>query len=255
MRGTVASLAAELAAGSVSAVELATEALALAQASPLNAFITLDPERTLAEARAADALRAAGQAGPLTGIPIAQKDIFCAEGWRTTAGSKMLGNFVAPYDATVVARGKAAGLVTIGRANMDEFAMGSTNENSAFGPVHNPWDITRVPGGSSGGSAAAVAAGIVPAATGTDTGGSIRQPAGFCGITGIKPTYGVVSRYGMIAYASSLDQGGPMARTAQDCAMLLNAMAGFDARDARLHRRTDVGTNAVGQPATRHANT
>jgi aspartyl-tRNA(Asn)/glutamyl-tRNA(Gln) amidotransferase subunit A len=166
MRGTVASLAAELAAGSVSAVELATEALALAQASPLNAFITLDPERTLAEARAADALRAAGQAGPLTGIPIAQKDIFCAEGWRTTAGSKMLGNFVAPYDATVVARGKAAGLVTIGRANMDEFAMGSTNENSAFGPVHNPWDITRVPGGSSGGSAAAVAAGIVPAATG-----------------------------------------------------------------------------------------
>lgn len=249
MRGTVASLAAELAAGSVSAVELATEALARAQASPLNAFITLDPERTLAEARAADALRAAGQAGPLAGIPFAQKDIFCAEGWRTTAGSKMLGNFVAPYDATVVARGKAAGLVTIGRANMDEFAMGSTNENSAFGPVHNPWDITRVPGGSSGGSAAAVAAGIVPAATGTDTGGSIRQPAGFCGITGIKPTYGVVSRYGMIAYASSLDQGGPMARTAQDCAMLLNAMAGFDARDATsLPRDAEDYTRDLDRP-------
>jgi aspartyl-tRNA(Asn)/glutamyl-tRNA(Gln) amidotransferase subunit A len=249
MRGTVASLAAELAAGSVSAVELASEALARAQASPLNAFITLDPERTLAESRAADALRAAGQAGPLTGIPFAQKDIFCAEGWRTTAGSKMLGNFVAPYDATVVARGKAAGLVTIGRANMDEFAMGSTNENSAFGPVHNPWDITRVPGGSSGGSAAAVAAGIVPAATGTDTGGSIRQPAGFCGITGIKPTYGVVSRYGMIAYASSLDQGGPMARTAQDCAMLLNAMAGFDARDATsLPRDAEDYTRDLDRP-------
>jgi len=232
MTPSIVSLAADLAAGRVSAVELASEALRRAQASPLNAFITLDVERTLAEARAADALRSAGAAGPLTGIPFAQKDIFCAEGWRTTAGSKMLSGFVAPYDATVVARGKAAGLVTIGRANMDEFAMGSTNENSAFGPVRNPWDPTRVPGGSSGGSAAAVAAGIVPAATGTDTGGSIRQPAAFCGITGIKPTYGVVSRYGMIAYASSLDQGGPMARTAHDCALLLGVMAGFDERDA-----------------------
>jgi len=234
---TVAALAADLAAGKVSAVELATGALKRAEASTLNAFITLDPDRTLAEARAADALRASGKAGPLTGVPFAQKDIFCAEGWRTTAGSKMLGDFVAPYDATVVARGKAAGLVTIGRANMDEFAMGSSNENSAFGAVRNPWDMARVPGGSSGGSAAAVAAGIVPAATGTDTGGSIRQPASFCGITGIKPTYGVVSRYGMIAYASSLDQGGPMARTAQDCALLLNAMAGFDERDATSLQR------------------
>ena len=245
----VAALSAELAAGRVSAVELASDALARAQASTLNAFITLDPERTLAEARAADALRAAGKAGPLTGIPYAQKDIFCAEGWRTTAGSKMLGNFVAPYDATVVARGKAAGLVTIGRANMDEFAMGSSNENSAFGAVKNPWDTSRVPGGSSGGSAAAVAAGIVPAATGTDTGGSIRQPASFCGITGIKPTYGVVSRYGMIAYASSLDQGGPMARTAQDCALLLNAMAGFDERDATsLQRPTEDYTRDLDKP-------
>ena len=161
----------------------------------------------------------------------------------------MLGNFVAPYDATIVARGKAAGLVTIGRANMDEFAMGSSNENSAFGAVRNPWDMARVPGGSSGGSAAAVAAGIVPAATGTDTGGSIRQPASFCGITGIKPTYGVVSRYGMIAYASSLDQGGPMARTAQDCALLLNAMAGFDALDATsLQRAPEDYTRDLAQP-------
>jgi aspartyl-tRNA(Asn)/glutamyl-tRNA(Gln) amidotransferase subunit A len=246
---TVAALSAELAAGRVSAVELATDALARAQASTLNAFITLDPERTLAEARAADALRAAGKSGLLTGVPFAQKDIFCAEGWRTTAGSKMLGNFVAPYDATVVARGKAAGLVTIGRANMDEFAMGSSNENSAFGAVRNPWDTARVPGGSSGGSAAAVAAGIVPAATGTDTGGSIRQPASFCGITGIKPTYGVVSRYGMIAYASSLDQGGPMARTAHDCALLLNAMAGFDERDATsLQRAPEDYTSRLEQP-------
>ena len=246
---TIATLSADLAAGKVSAVELATYALGRAQASELNAFITLDPDRTLAEARAADALRAAGGAGPLTGIPFAQKDIFCAEGWRTTAGSKMLGNFVAPYDATIVARGKAAGLVTIGRANMDEFAMGSSNENSAFGAVRNPWDMARVPGGSSGGSAAAVAAGIVPAATGTDTGGSIRQPASFCGITGIKPTYGVVSRYGMIAYASSLDQGGPMARTAQDCALLLNAMAGFDALDATsLQRAPEDYTRDLAQP-------
>ena len=249
MSATVVSLAADLAAARVSAVELATDALARAQASQLNAFITLDPDRTLAEARAADALRAAGQAGPLAGIPFAQKDIFCAEGWRTTAGSKMLGNFVAPYDATVVARGKAAGLVTIGRANMDEFAMGSSNENSAFGAVKNPWDNARVPGGSSGGSAAAVAAGIVPAATGTDTGGSIRQPASFCGITGIKPTYGVVSRYGMIAYASSLDQGGPMARTAHDCALLLNAMAGFDERDATsLQRAPEDYTRDLDKP-------
>jgi len=246
---TVVSLAADLAAGRVSAVELATEALARAQSSTLNAFITLDPERSLAEARAADTLRAAGKAGPITGIPFAQKDIFCAEGWRTTAGSKMLGNFVAPYDATLVARGKAAGLVTIGRANMDEFAMGSSNENSAFGPVKNPWDMARVPGGSSGGSAAAVAAGIVPAASGTDTGGSIRQPASFCGITGIKPTYGVVSRYGMIAYASSLDQGGPMARTAQDCAVLLSAMAGFDERDATsLQREPEDYTRDLDRP-------
>jgi len=249
MIGSVVSLAADLAAGRVSAVELASDALARAQASTLNAFITIDPERTLQEARAADALRANGAAGPLTGVPFAQKDIFCAKGWRTTAGSRMLGNFVAPYDATLVVKGKAAGLVTIGRANMDEFAMGSSNENSAFGPVRNPWDPARVPGGSSGGSAAAVAAGIVPAATGTDTGGSIRQPASFCGITGIKPTYGVVSRYGMIAYASSLDQAGPMARSAHDCAMLLNVMAGFDPRDATsLPRETEDYARRLEQP-------
>ena len=199
----------------------------------LNAFVTVDREKSLKMALAADARIAAGTAGPLTGIPIAQKDIFCAEGWTTTCGSKMLANFVSPYDATVIHKMHTeAGLVSLGKTNMDEFAMGSSNETSFFGPVRNPWDTSRVPGGSSGGSAAAVAARLAPAATGTDTGGSIRQPAALCNLTGLKPTYGVVSRYGMIAFASSLDQGGPMAASAEDCALLLNTMVGFDERDS-----------------------
>ena len=199
----------------------------------LNAFVTVDAEKILNSARAADARIAAGTAGLLTGIPIAQKDIFCAEGWRTTCGSQMLANFVSPYDATVIRKMESeAGLVSLGKTNMDEFAMGSSNETSFFGSVRNPWDSERVPGGSSGGSAAAVAARLAPAATGTDTGGSIRQPAALCNLTGLKPTYGVVSRYGMIAFASSLDQGGPMAASAEDCALLLNTMAGFDERDS-----------------------
>ena len=231
---TLKHLSKSLAAGEVSSVELARLYLdRIARLNPqINAYITVDEEKTLAQARQADTRRATGNAGPLTGIPLAQKDIFCAEGWLTTCGSKMLGNFVSPYDATVIERCNAAGLVMLGKTNMDEFAMGSSNETSFFGPVRNPWDTERVPGGSSGGSAAAVAAGMAPAATGTDTGGSIRQPSALCGLTGLKPTYGVVSRYGMIAFASSLDQGGPMARTAEDCALLLNVMAGFDARDS-----------------------
>ena len=205
--------------------------------SKLNCFISVDAERSLAQARAADALRAAGQAQPLTGVPIAQKDIFCTRGWRTTCGSKMLSNFVSPYDAHVIERFNDAGAVNLGKTNMDEFAMGSSNETSFFGPVRNPWSLEHVPGGSSGGSAAAVAARLAPAATGTDTGGSIRQPAALTGICGLKPTYGVVSRYGMIAFASSLDQGGPMARTAEDLALMLNVMAGFDARDSTSLQR------------------
>ncbi len=231
---TLKQLAADLAAKQVSAVELATEYLARIDAlnPQLNAFITLGREKTLAEAAAADAIRAAGNAGALTGVPLAHKDIFCQQGWKTSCGSKMLDNFIAPYDSNVVEQCRKAGLVTLGRANMDEFAMGSSNENSFYGPVRNPWDLNAVPGGSSGGSAAAVAARLAPAATATDTGGSIRQPAAFCGVTGIKPTYGVVSRFGMVAYASSLDQGGPIAQTAEDCALLLNVMAGFDERDS-----------------------
>jgi aspartyl-tRNA(Asn)/glutamyl-tRNA(Gln) amidotransferase subunit A len=221
----------------VSAVELATEALARANAAAgLNAFLHIDPERTLAEARDADARRKAQNAAPLLGVPVAHKDIFVTRGWRSTAGSKMLADYVSPFDATVVERLRAAGMVCVGKLNCDEFAMGSSNENSAFGPVQNPWGNdqigSRIPGGSSGGSAAAVSAGIVPATTGTDTGGSLRQPAAMTGITAIKPTYGRVSRYGMIAFASSLDQGGPMAHTAEDCALLLDAMAGFDERDS-----------------------
>lgn len=200
--------------------------------SQLNAYITVDPARSLAQADAADARLARGEGGPLTGIPIAHKDIFCASGWLTTCGSKMLSNFVSPYDAAVIARFHAAGAVMLGKTNMDEFAMGSSNETSFYGPVHNPWDDSRVPGGSSGGSAASVAARLAPAATGTDTGGSIRQPAALCNLTGMKPTYGVISRYGMIAFASSLDQAGPLGRSAADCAILLNAMAGFDERDS-----------------------
>ena len=224
-----------LAAKKISSVELTGLFLdRIERLNPeINAFVTVDREKSLKMAVAADARIAAGTAGPLTGVPIAQKDIFCAEGWTTTCGSKMLANFVSPYDATVIEKmHRDAGLVSLGKTNMDEFAMGSSNETSYFGPVRNPWDMTRVPGGSSGGSAAAVAARLAPAATGTDTGGSIRQPAALCNLSGLKPTYGVVSRYGMIAFASSLDQGGPMAASAEDCALLLNTMVGFDERDS-----------------------
>ena len=226
---TVAELAAGLKAKTFSAVEAAQHFLARAQADTTGSFLALNPEATLAQARAADARIAAGQAGALEGVPLGHKDIFVTKDFPTTAGSKMLEGYRSPFDATLVRRLLEAGMVTVGKLNCDEFAMGSGNENSAYGPVKNPWDATRVPGGSSGGSAAAIAARLVPAATGTDTGGSIRQPASFCGITGIKPTYGRASRYGMIAYASSLDQGGPMARTAEDCALLLSAMCGPDA--------------------------
>lgn len=238
---TLTELSQALAAKKVSSVELATHYLdRIERLNPsLNALITVDRAKTLAEAQAADTRLAAGNAGPLTGLPIAHKDLFCAEGWRTTCGSKMLENFVAPYDATVIRKLHAeAGMVCVGRANMDEFAMGSSNETSYFGPVKNPWDSSRVAGGSSGGSAAVVAAGLAPVATATDTGGSIRQPAGMCNLTGLKPSYGVVSRYGMVAYASSLDQGGIMAHTAEDCALMLNAMAGFDERDSTSLERT-----------------
>ena len=255
----VAGWSRELAAGRISSVELTRELLALANAdlaagpAGLGAFLAVDSDAALAQAHAADARRARGAAGPLTGVPLAHKDIFVTDfsssRLPTTAGSKMLAGYQSPFDATVVARlgagevdavpgaGAGAGMVTLGKLNCDEFAMGSSNENSAFGAVKNPWDRSRVPGGSSGGSAAAVAAGLVPAATGTDTGGSIRQPASFCGITGIKPTYGVCSRYGMVAFASSLDQAGPMARSAEDCALLLSAMSGFDVRDATSAER------------------
>ncbi len=243
-----------LAARTVSAEELAREYLSRIEASKsLNAFVDVNPELTLAQARAADERRAQGQVTPLTGVPIAHKDVFVTRGWKSTAGSKMLDGYQSPFDATVVERLAAAGMVTLGKTNMDEFAMGSSNENSFFGAVRNPWDTSRVPGGSSGGSAAAVAAGLAPAATGTDTGGSIRQPASFSGITGIKPTYGRVSRFGMIAFASSLDQGGPMAHSAEDCAMLLNAMAGFDPKDStsltpELGGVTEDFTRLLGQP-------
>ncbi|MFP8967068.1 Asp-tRNA(Asn)/Glu-tRNA(Gln) amidotransferase subunit GatA [Pokkaliibacter sp. CJK22405] len=229
---TLASLAKQLANKETSAVELATDYLARIKADTTNSFITVTEEQAMAQAKAADARLADGTAGPLTGLPLAHKDIFCTEGVRTSCGSKMLDNFIAPYSATVVEKCAEAGMVMLGKTNCDEFAMGSSNENSFYGAVKNPWDESRVPGGSSGGSAAAVAAGLVPATTGTDTGGSIRQPAAFCGITGLRPTYGRVSRWGMIAYASSLDQGGPMARTAEDCALLLQAMSGFDKRDS-----------------------
>lgn len=231
---TVASLLEALQAGSASAEELTRDRLARISRidGSLNSFISVDGDGALAAARDADAARAAGRAGPLTGLPLAHKDIFCTAGLLTSCASRMLANFVPPYSAGVVERLAAAGAVTLGKTNMDEFAMGSSNETSHYGPCRNPWDRTRVPGGSSGGSAAAVAAGLVPAATGTDTGGSIRQPAALCGITGIKPTYGRVSRLGMIAFASSLDQGGVLARSAEDCAILLGPMAGHDARDS-----------------------
>ena len=217
-----------------SSVEITQEYLArIRQLNPaLNCFISITDELALTQAKAADAVIAQGNAGPLTGVPIAHKDIFCTRGVRTSCASKMLDNFIAPYDATVIEQFNHASAVCLGKTNMDEFAMGSSSENSFYGPVSNPWDLERVPGGSSGGSAAAVCAGLAAAATGTDTGGSIRQPAALCGVSGIKPTYGRVSRYGMIAFASSLDQGGPFARSAEDCALMLQTMAGFDRRDS-----------------------
>jgi aspartyl-tRNA(Asn)/glutamyl-tRNA(Gln) amidotransferase subunit A len=245
------SLSDALQAGEVSSVELTGVFLKRIQAhnAVYNCFVSIDEERSLAQAREADLARAAGRAGALTGIPIAQKDIFCAKGWLTTCGSKMLSNFVSPYDAHVVERFNEAGAVTIGKTNMDEFAMGSSNETSWFGPVRNPWNTDAVPGGSSGGSAAAVAARLAPAATGTDTGGSIRQPAALTGICGLKPTYGVCSRYGMIAFASSLDQAGPMARSAEDMALMMNAMAGYDARDSTsLERPVEDYTRELARP-------
>ena len=230
---TIATLSVALRRKEISSVELTRAFLErINKYKELNAFITVEPERSLAQARAADARIAKGEAGALTGIPIAQKDIFCADGWLTTCGSKILSNFVAPYDATTIEKFNNAGAVCLGKTNMDEFAMGSSNETSYYGVVKNPWNTAVVPGGSSGGSAAAVAARLAPAATGTDTGGSIRQPASLTNLTGLKPSYGRVSRYGMIAFASSLDQGGPMTRTAEDAALMLNVMAGFDPRDS-----------------------
>jgi aspartyl-tRNA(Asn)/glutamyl-tRNA(Gln) amidotransferase subunit A len=231
---SVTELAAMLHAGQVSSVQLTRYFLdrIRQQDEKLNSFITLCEEQALTEAAAADERLKAGDAPALTGVPIAHKDIFCTRGVRTSCASKMLDNFISPYDATVVTNMRDAGVVMLGKTNMDEFAMGSSNETSYYGPVKNPWNLETVPGGSSGGSAAAVAARLAPACTGTDTGGSIRQPAAFCGITGLKPTYGRVSRFGMIAFASSLDQAGPMGQSASDCALLLNAMAGFDEKDS-----------------------
>ncbi len=229
---SVEALRADLDAAKISAVELAQTYLDRIAASTLNAFIDVRPDLTLAQARAADRRLAAGERAPLLGIPLAHKDIFVTQGWRSTAGSRMLENYVSPFDATVVAHLQAAGAVCLGKTNCDEFAMGSSNESSYFGVVRNPWDPLAIPGGSSGGAAAAVAADLAPLATGTDTGGSVRQPASMCGITGIKPTYGRVSRFGMIAFASSLDQGGALGRSAGECALLLSAMSGFDERDS-----------------------
>jgi aspartyl-tRNA(Asn)/glutamyl-tRNA(Gln) amidotransferase subunit A len=220
--------------GEFSSVEITQDYLArIARHNPaLNCFISVTDEIALEQARAADAALAKGEVAPLTGVPLAHKDLFCTDGVKTTCASRILDNFIAPYDATVIENFKRDGAVMLGKTNMDEFAMGSSNENSSYGNVANPWNTEHVPGGSSGGSAAAVAAGLAPGATGTDTGGSIRQPAALCGVTGIKPTYGRVSRYGMIAYGSSLDQGGPFARSAEDCALLLQTMSGFDGRDS-----------------------
>ncbi|KAA0020844.1 Asp-tRNA(Asn)/Glu-tRNA(Gln) amidotransferase subunit GatA [Salinicola corii] len=231
---TLTELARGLEAGDFSSRELTTSLLDRIERldGDINSFVTVTRDQALTAADAADQARAKGESRPLTGLPLAIKDIFCTQGIRTSCGSKMLDNFQAPYNATVVEKLQAAGMISLGKTNMDEFAMGSSNENSFYGPVKNPWDRTAVPGGSSGGSAAAIAAGLAPAALGTDTGGSIRQPAAFCGITGLKPTYGRVSRYGMVAFASSLDQGGPMARSAEDCAHLLGAIAGHDLRDS-----------------------
>jgi aspartyl-tRNA(Asn)/glutamyl-tRNA(Gln) amidotransferase subunit A len=234
MTKTIKQIQQGLAQKKFSSVEITQQYLDQIEAhnSTINCFITVTNELAMQQAKTADEAIARGEARALTGIPLAHKDIFCTDGVRTSCASRMLSNFIAPYDATVIARFKQDGAVMLGKTNMDEFAMGSSNENSYYGSVANPWDFDRVPGGSSGGSAAAVAASLAPAATGTDTGGSIRQPAALCGISGIKPTYGRVSRYGMIAFGSSLDQGGPLARSAEDCAILLQTMAGFDPRDS-----------------------
>ena len=251
LNSSLKELSTGLANRKISSVELTQLFIARIEAlnPTLNAFITTNPEASLNQARNADHILAEGRGHALTGIPIAHKDIFCTKGWRTTCGSKMLHNFISPYDAHVIEQYNQAGAVIIGKTNMDEFAMGSSNETSYFGPVKNPWDVAAVPGGSSGGSAAAVAARLAPVATGTDTGGSIRQPAALCGVTGLKPTYGLCSRYGMIAFASSLDQAGPMAKSAEDCAIMLNTMVGFDARDSTsIDRPKEDYTRDLGLP-------
>jgi aspartyl-tRNA(Asn)/glutamyl-tRNA(Gln) amidotransferase subunit A len=242
-----------LRAKKISSVELTQLYLdRMAKLNPqLNAYITINPETSLAQAKAADVRLAAGNAEALTGIPFGQKDIFCAKGWLTTCGSKMLHNFVSPYDAHIISQFNNAGAVNLGKTNMDEFAMGSSNETSYYGAVKNPWDTQRVPGGSSGGTASAIAARLCAAATGTDTGGSIRQPAALCGISGLKPTYGVCSRYGMIAFASSLDQAGPMGRSAEDLALMMNVMAGYDERDSTsLQRDKEDYARDLNKPLT-----
>lgn len=248
---TLRALRALLDDGDLSAAELAGECLRRVRDSDLNAFIDVQPERTLEQARAADERLARGERAPLLGIPLAHKDVFVTRGWRTTAASKMLENYVSPFDAAVVERLAAQGAVCVGKTNCDEFGMGGSNEYSYFGPVLNPRDRAAVPGGSSGGSAAAVAAGLVAVATGTDSGGSVRQPAAFCGVTGFKPTYGRVSRHGMIAYASSCDQAGVLAASVEDCALVLSAMAGFDARDATSSERpAEDFTRDLDRPVT-----
>jgi aspartyl-tRNA(Asn)/glutamyl-tRNA(Gln) amidotransferase subunit A len=249
IHATLTELSGALAAKEVSSVELTKSYLERIRKlnGPLNAFITVDEDYSLARARLADAARTQGQAGALTGIPLAHKDIFCTRGLRTTCGSRMLAKYTSPYDAHVVEQFDRAGAVVLGKCNMDEFAMGSSNESSYFGPARNPWALRRVPGGSSGGSAAAVAARMAPAATGTDTGGSIRQPAAMTGVCGLKPTYGAVSRYGLVAFASSLDQAGPMAKSAADLALMMNVMAGFDPRDSTsVERPKEDYTKALG---------
>lgn len=247
---TLLELSKKLRSRDISALELCTHFLDRIEGdTKLNAFITSDTERALQQARVADDALNSGSASPLTGLPIAHKDIFCTKGLKTSCGSRMLDNFISPYDATVVKRLAKEGVITLGKTNMDEFAMGSSNETSWYGPVANPWDTSRVAGGSSGGSAAAVAARLVPAATGTDTGGSIRQPAALCGLTGLKPSYGRVSRYGIVAFASSLDQAGPIAQTAADAALLFDAMAGFDPRDSTsLDKKFEAASSSLEKP-------